>query len=1103
MTAPLPPNESQRLECLRRYRVLNTDRERDFDDLALMASQICRTPIALITFIDADRQWFKAKIGLSTTETPCEIAFCAHTIAQSDPLIVPDAMVDERFAANPLVTADPHIRFYAGAPLVTWNGHAMGTICVIDRVPRELSREQIDGLQALSRQVVAQLELRRTLSELTHTVEESQAGVEALRASQEFKTRSIECSRDCLQVLDLDGRLHSMNAGGMEAVQICDLAPFVNSSWIDFWQGEDRDAARAAVDAARHGRVGRFIGYVPTRITGEPRWWDVVVNAILDADGKPERLLAVSRDVTEWKRTEQLIRAITEGTAAVTGDDFFRSLVRHLASALHLRYAFVAECLPMERARSLAFWQDGTLGENFEYDLRDTPCLNVAKGRACFHSDHLQQLFPKDVGLAALQAESYHGVPVLDSTRTVIGHLVVMDDHPMHEDALRLSVLETFAARAGAELERVRAYEHVQSLNLELGALLDINRSIGRHLNRDELFGALATCLKTLVPTERFGIELPMEGGKLQGHILTPHRVGGEATHPTVLPAQGTACQWVLQERAWFIAASREELRERFPVTFDVMSCEQMESLCALPLVSGGHTKGALFFMAATKGVYGGLRRGLLEQVANAVAVALDNCLAHEELRRQGIQALAESEERLRDLFDEAPIAYVHEGLDSRFIRANRAAMRSLGIKPEEVAGTYGRSFVPDTPDAQRRLREAFASIGRGTDTSGVVLELRRKDNGKPLWIQWWSKPDSTGQFTRTMFVDITDRVLMEQEKARLEAENTYLQEEIQNEHNFEEMIGASTTIKKVFQAIEKVAATDATVLVTGETGTGKELIARAIHHLSNRKDGVLVKVNCAALPAGLIESELFGHEKGAFTGALARKIGRFELADGATIFLDEIGDLPLDLQAKLLRVLQEGEFERLGNPKTLKVNVRVITATNRDLERLAQEGLFRPDLYYRLNVFPIKLPALRERKEDIPLLVRYFVRKFGTKLGKKIDSIPQTIIDALQAYPWPGNIRELENVLERAMILGQGSRLELTDWLPKPATVADSPSVKSLEELERAHMLRVLDETGWRVSGPKGAASVLGLKPTTMEARMKKLGIKRKPGYSGLVHPS
>ena len=450
-------------------------------------------------------------------------------------------------------------------------------------------------------------------------------------------------------------------------------------------------------------------------------------------------------------------------------------------------------------------------------------------------------------------------------------------------------------------------------------------------------------------------------------------------------------------------------------------------------------------------------------------------------------------------MFEEAPIAYVHEGLDTRFIRANRAAMRSFGIKPEEIAGTYGKSFVPDTPDAQRRLREALESIGRGTDTSGVVLELRRKDNGKPLWIQWWSRPDPSGTYTRTMFVDITDRVLMEQEKARLEAQNIYLQEEIQTEHNFEEIIGASSAIKKVFKAIEQVAATDSTVLLVGETGTGKELIARAIHNLSKRKDRVLVKVNCAAIPAGLIESELFGHEKGAFTGALARKIGRFELADGATIFLDEIGDLPLELQAKLLRVLQEGECERVGSPKTLTVNVRVIAATNRDLEKTVQQGGFRPDLYYRLNVFPIQLPALRERREDIPLLVKYFAGKHGAKQGKKIETIPQTIMEALQGYSWPGNVRELENVIERAVILTPGLVLELGEWLPNAGAASGATAPTTLEELERVHILETLARTGWRVSGEKGAAKLLGLKPTTLEARMQKLGITRKARGTGL----
>jgi PAS domain S-box-containing protein len=790
-------------------------------------------------------------------------------------------------------------------------------------------------------------------------------------------------------------------------------------------------------------------------------------------------------------QSEHLIRAITEGTSAVTGNEFFRSLVRHLAAALQLRYAFVAECLPEDRARSLAFWRDGKLAENFEYDLKGTPCLNVVAGQACFHPDRLQHLFPQDTALVALQAESYHGVPVLDSTHRIVGHLVVMDDHPMREDPLRLAVLQTFAARAGVEIERVRAYDEVNRLNLELRALLEINRAISRHLDRDDLFGALAACLKTVVPTERFGIELPMDGDRLQGHILTP---GVQRTELTVLPAQGTACHWVMVHRDWVIVNSREELRERFPVTFEAMSRDgqRMESLLAMPLVSGDRSRAALFFMTAAKGAYQGVRRGFLEQVGEAVAVALDNCLAHEELRRQGIQALAESEERFRDLFDEAPIAYVHEGLDTRFLRANRAAMRSLGITPEEVAGTYGKSFIPDTPDAQRRLQEALASIGRGTDTSGVVLELRRKDNGRPLWIQWWSKPDPNGQFTRTMFLDITERVQMEQEKARLEAEKVYLQEEIKTEHNFEEIIGTSAAIKRVLQAIERVAATDATVLVTGETGTGKELIARALHHLSSRKDGVLVKVNCAAIPAGLIESELFGHEKGAFTGALARKIGRFELADGATIFLDEIGEIPLELQTKLLRVLQEGEFERLGSTKTLKVNVRVIAATNRDLEQEVRDGRFRSDLFYRVKVFPIHLPALRDRKQDIPLLVAYFVKKYAADFGKKVESVPASAMEMLKSYSWPGNIRELQHVIERAVILSQGPELELGDWLPKPAEAPGGGTLVTLEEMERTHIMTVLKFTNWRVSGDKGAAAVLGVKPTTLEARMKRLGIQR-----------
>jgi PAS domain S-box-containing protein len=840
----------------------------------------------------------------------------------------------------------------------------------------------------------------------------------------------------------------------------------------------------------------------------------------------PERETA-SRDVAEWKRSEELLRALAAGTAGVTGREFFRSLVQHAARALGVRYTFLAECLPGDRARALAFWAGDDFGADFNYDLTGTPCANVVRGQACHYGECLQQLFPADKDLVTLGAQSYLGVPLFDSKRRVIGHLVILDDKPMPRDPLALSVLEIFASRAGAELERQQADEELRRLTDEREAVLNVNRAIGRHLERDDLFGALAASLRAVVPHERFGIELPIEGDRLQGHLLTPSGEGAQRTRVKVLPGRGTACNWVLQNRQWLVTATREEIRDRFPLTFEVMTQEGMESLAALPLVSGDRARGVMFFMAVARGAYGDLRRQLIEQVAAAAAAALDNCLAHEELRQQSKQALAESEERFRDLFDEAPIAYVHEGLDTRFIRANRTAMRILGLKPEEIAGTYGKSFIPDTPDAQRRLREALESIGRGTDTSGVVLELRRKDNGKPIWIQWWSRPDPSGTYTRTMFVDITERVLMEQEKARLEAQNTYLQEEIRSEHNFDEIVGSSPALLEVLRQVDQVAPADSTALIIGETGTGKELIARAIHDRSGRRQRPLVKVNCGAISAGLVESELFGHVKGAFTGALAHREGRFKVADGGTIFLDEVGELPLDTQVKLLRVLQEQEFEPIGSSKTVKVDVRIIAATNRDLSAAVAEGKFRRDLYYRLNVFPIFVPPLRERVADVPLLVSFFLQRFAKKLSKPVKQVSEETMRRLAGYSWPGNIRELQNVIERAILLSPGDTLKLApDFAPPlsrasippaddtdilrtqkphhaaaqageeagatPALRSATASAGSLEDVERRHIESVLNQTNWMIEGERGAAKILNLNPSTLRSRMKNLGIKR-----------
>jgi formate hydrogenlyase transcriptional activator len=328
--------------------------------------------------------------------------------------------------------------------------------------------------------------------------------------------------------------------------------------------------------------------------------------------------------------------------------------------------------------------------------------------------------------------------------------------------------------------------------------------------------------------------------------------------------------------------------------------------------------------------------------------------------------------------------------------------------------------------------------------------------------------------------------------KSRLEEENLYLQEEVRSEAAFGDVIGESPAILGVLGKVRKVAGTDSTVLITGETGTGKELIVRAIHGLSRRKDKILVKVNCAALPAGVIESELFGHEKGAFTGALTRKVGRFELANGGTLFLDEVGDLPLALQAKLLRVLQEGEFERVGGTHTLKVDVRMIGATNRNLEQAVGEERYRADLYYRLNVFPIVIPPLRERPKDIPRLARHFAMLYAAKMGKNVGRMSSEVLARLSAYSWPGNVRELQNVIERAVILSPDGRFDLGEMVaaPPPGNPGEKP--QSLEDVERRHIEAVLDQTRWRISGDRGAAKILGLKRTTLEARMKKLGIQR-----------
>lgn len=474
--------------------------------------------------------------------------------------------------------------------------------------------------------------------------------------------------------------------------------------------------------------------------------------------------------------------------------------------------------------------------------------------------------------------------------------------------------------------------------------------------------------------------------------------------------------------------------------------------------------------------------------------------------RKKVENALRDSEKKYKFLFEKSTVFNFITDMNGIITEVNSKFLEIFGYSKNEVIGRNIMDFV--VAEQKEKAAEILAKDFKRKKSPETDIDVLTKD-GSIRTILTSRGPallyegDASADFLVITVIDITDRKRAEEAlemslseveklKKQLEEENLYLKNEIKLTHNFEEIIGRSEVLKNILGKVEQVAATDSTVLILGETGTGKELISRAIHNISGRCDRPLVKVNCAALPANIIESELFGHEKGAFTGAYTRKIGRFELANRGTIFLDEIGELPVDLQVKLLRVLQDSEFQRLGNPRTIKVDVRIIAATNRDLEKAIKNSTFREDLYYRLNVFPIKAPSLRDRKEDIPFLVNHFIKKFCKKIGRKIEIIPQKVMDGLLTYDWPGNIRELENIIERAVIVCQGKRLEAGDWLPQKSMPAGTQDLTTLEEIEKAHILKVLESTRWQVSGEKGAAKILGLNQNTLVSRLKKLNIRR-----------
>ncbi|MGM0489840.1 MAG: sigma 54-interacting transcriptional regulator [Planctomycetota bacterium] len=486
--------------------------------------------------------------------------------------------------------------------------------------------------------------------------------------------------------------------------------------------------------------------------------------------------------------------------------------------------------------------------------------------------------------------------------------------------------------------------------------------------------------------------------------------------------------------------------------------------------------------------------------------------------RKRAELALEASEATLTAIFQSAPVAMLLMDRDRRVERMNRVAEELVGAETKESEGVaFGnilrcvhalekaegcgcssfcsrclvRSIVQDTFDAGRGYRNV--DFTTTVDRDGGPLATHLRVSAAPIELRDARKvlvcmEDITGR--KQAELDLQQAFTeIESLKDKLQRENICLREEIQLRYEHEEIVGSSAPIKAVMAQVEQVADTPAAVLLQGETGTGKELFARAIHKLSPRRDAAMVTVNCAALPATLMESELFGREAGAYTGALSKQIGRFEMADGSTLFLDEVGELSMELQAKLLRILQENTFERLGSSETISVDVRIIAATNHNLRQGIQNGTFREDLFHRLNVFPIAIPPLRERTEDIPLLVWAFVKELGARMGKAVDTIPRKVMQDMRSYPWPGNVRELRNVIERSMILTKGSTLQVD--VP---SISGSSAAKpmTLAEVEKQHILDVLNKTGWRIRGKNGAAEILGLKPTTLESKMTKRGIER-----------
>jgi formate hydrogenlyase transcriptional activator len=672
-------------------------------------------------------------------------------------------------------------------------------------------------------------------------------------------------------------------------------------------------------------------------------------------------------------------------------------------------------------------------------------------------------------------------------------------------------------------------------------ALLEVAEAISQHRDLGELFHDLAERLHRVVSFDYLNLILhdPVR------NVMRLHILESEMPRKTRLGTEfqvnETPSGWVWETQQPFIL---DDLGKETPFASRLQNLREngVKSLCSLPLTTAQRRLGVMSFGRGITHHHSESEIALLQQVARQVAVAVDNVLNFESAQAYQRQ-LAWERDRLRVLL-EVNNAIVSKLDLHALLNAISASLRRVihheytSLALFDPAKNQMRMLALDFPQGKGLIREEMLVPLDGS-MSGKALRTRQPlvlDRGAmeefdsptsrllraegvrsvvamPLithdrvlgTISLASLRDSAFQQGDVdLLVQVAGQVAIAVENAlafqeigelknKLAQEKLYLEDELRSEMNFDEIIGEGASLRAVLKQAETVAPTDSTVLITGETGTGKELIARAIHNMSPRHERTFVKVNCAAIPTGLLESELFGHERGAFTGAITQRIGRFELANAGTIFLDEVGDIPLELQPKLLRVLQEQEFERLGGTQTIRVDVRLVAATNRDLAGMVAARTFRSDLYYRLRVFPLLMPPLRERQQDIPALVRYFVEKYARRMNRAVETIPAETLDLLMRYPWPGNIRELENLIERAVIVSPGPILRVPVSELKPPSEAP-PGNLTLRAAERDHILRALEATNWVLAGPRGAATRLGMKRTTLQSKMRKLGVSKNP---------